>query len=461
MLIGSCSNDFIEIEPISDQSSGSFYNNASDLEQAVTAAYDALQPLYQGNSFDHFMEVRSDNTFDDNTTQSGGARAQFDNFSLASSNFMLNDAWTNGYFGIQRANIVLNRIDAIEDFDSSLKAIRIGEMKFLRAFNYFNIARIWGDAPLVLTETENPFEGFDHTRDGVDAIYTQIITDLQDAINALPTRGNTQDGRATWGAAQALLGKVQLTRGQYSDAATTLGQIVSSGDYDLLAAFKDIFDVNNEHNIESIFEVQYKSGTNGEGNNITDPSQNQDVNNRPSPNIMTFFTANWDDRFDASVDTTNIGLLHSAKQLDARGSDATFGFNTIVLRYGDVLLMAAESLNEVSYDASGDAFTYLNWVRSRANAIPFTAADLPNQESFRQAIATERRLELAFENHRWFDLVRTDKAIEVMTAANGGEVTPTGGSSLPYTIQQHQLLYPIPLTQIDASGGILTPNPGY
>ncbi len=461
ILMGSCSNDFINIAPISDQSSDNFYQNASDIEQAVAAIYDALQPLYQGNSFDHFMEVRSDNTFNDNTTQSGGARASFDNFNLASSNFMLNDAWTNSYLGIQRANILLNRIDGVEDIDASIKAIRIGEAKFLRALNYFNIVRIWGDAPLVLTETQNPFEGFDHTRNGTDAIYSQIVTDLQDAISALPNRGNTETGRATWGAAQALLGKVKLTQGQYSEAANTLSQIISSSDYDLLPVFKDVFDVNNEHNTESVFEVQYKSGTNGEGNNITDPSQNQDVNNRPSPNIMTFFTNNWDDRFDASVDTTNTGLFHSAKQLDARGSDATFGFNTIILRYADIVLMAAEALNEVSYNASGDAFTYLNWIRTRANATPYTAVDLPDQDSFRQAIAAERRLELAFENHRWFDLVRTGKAIEVMTASNGGELTSTGGSSLPFTIQQHQLLFPIPLAQIDASSGALTPNPGY
>jgi len=462
LLVGltACSEDFIDIAPISEQSTENFFKNSSDIEQAVTAAYDALQPLYDGNSLDHFAEVRSDNSYNDNTTQSGGTRASFDNFNLASVNFMLNEAWTTSYLGIQRCNIVLNRIDGIEDLNESIKSIRKGEMLFLRSLHYFNIVRIWGDAPLVINETIDPLEGFDQIRNSRTDIYAQIVMDLQSAIDVLPSKNDTAVGRATIGAAKTLLATVYLTTSEYGQASALLEEIINSSDYELLNNFVDVFDVSNENNLESIFEVQFKSGTNSEGSNVLDPTQNSDVNNRPSPNLITLFQSNVDVRYDATIDTTDIGLLYNAKRLDVRGDDSTFGFNTMVFRYADVLLMAAEALNELSYN-NGNAFSYLNLVRTRANADVYNVLGLSNQEAFRQAIAKERRLELSFENHRWFDLVRTGKAIEVMRAANGGSLDINGGSALPFTISDFQLLYPIPLIQLDASGGALTQNPGY
>lgn len=457
LLAMACSNDFIDLAPESDQNAAVFYNNASDMEQAVIAAYDALQAPYGDNSIDHFAEVRSDNTFNDNTTQGGGIRADFDNFNLSSSNGVLNSTWTEHYLGIQRCNIVLNRINDIPDLSDQLKQVRSGEVKFLRALLYFNIVRIWGDAPLILEETSDPLEGLNVTRDAASAIYTQIETDLTEAIGSLPALGNTDVGRATIGAAQTLLGKVYLTQGNYSGAVQILDQV--SG-YALLPSFVTVFDINNENNDESIFEVQFQSGTNGEGID-SDRFTETDANNRPSPNIVNVFQANLDDRYDASIDSTANGNLFSGKQVDVRGTDGTFGFNTIVLRYADVLLMLAEAQNELAYVADGEAFDNLNLVRARANATPYTSAELPDQESFRNAIALERRLELAFENHRWFDLVRTGDALETMNAANAGGVDPNKASELPFTMESHQTLFPVPLAQIDASGGSLTQNSGY
>ncbi len=456
-----CSEDFINLAPVSEQSTANFYKNQSDIEQAVVAAYDALQDgaQYGGNGFDHFMEVVSDNTFNDNTTQNSGQRAQFDNFQLTANNTMLDATWTSCYKGIQRCNIVLSRIDAIV-MDEETRNIRKGEIKFIRALTYFNLVRIWGDVPLVLNEVQDPFESFNHTRNATDAIYAQIIKDLEEAIIALPITFKSPDvGRATKGAAQTLLGKVYLTQKQYQQAITVLEQIINAGTYQLLPNFADIFNVKNKNNAESIFEVQYKSGTFGEGNNTTDPAQGQDVNNKPSPNIVKLFRENLDDRFEASVQLT-ANNPYSKKRLDARGSDGTFGFNTMVLRYADVLLMAAEALNEIGYN-NGKAFDYLNQLRTRAKATPYTTAELASQESFRQAIDKERRLELAFENHRWFDLLRTGKALEVMNAANGGGSSPNAASALAFTMKAHQVLFPIPQTQIDASAGQLKQNQGY
>lgn len=462
LLIQSCSEDFIELAPVSDLNTGNFYKTEADIEQAVIAAYDALQDgsQYGGNGFDHFMEVRSDNTFNDNTTQNGGARANFDNFNLSSNNLMLNDTWNSCYQGIQRCNIVLNRIEKVK-MAAGVANIRRGEVKFLRALTYFNLVRIWGDVPLVLNEIEDPFEAFGHTRNSSDQIYNQIVQDLQDASELLPAKHDaTEVGRATRGAALTLLGKVYLTRQQFPLAASTLKQLIDDGNYQLLSSFAAVFSVTNKNNAESIFEVQYKSGTSGEGNNTTDPTQGQDVNNKPSPNIIQVFQQNPDDRFAASVQLTT-GYPYSKKRIDVRGTDGSFGFNTMVLRYADVLLMYAEALNEVGYQADGEAFVFLNKIRERANANSYTANELPDQNSFREAIALERRLELAFENHRWFDLVRTGKAIEVMNHANEGGLSPNAASALPFTMQAYQVLYPLPQAQIDASGGKLIQNPGY
>lgn len=457
-MLTSCSDKFIDLNPIANQNAGSFYRNANELEQAVTAAYDALQSGYTANRFDHFMEVRSDNSYNDNTTQNGGEFANFDNFSLSPGNSVLNSAWSISYQGIQRCNIVLNRIGGIGDMDAATKSTRTGEVRFLRALNYFNIVRIWGAAPLILTETADPIEGFAHTRNSPDEIYGQIIEDLREAIQMLPPKAD-QVGRATKGAAQTLLGKVYLTLGRFEDAASILREVIDGQEYRLITPYKDVFDENNKNHEESIFEVQFKHSTNGEGNNSPDPNGGF-VNNRPSPNIITLFEANPDDRFEASVSKDDMGLYYSAKSVGVKGTDGTYGFNTIVLRYADVLLMASEALNELGYN-QGNAFSYLNEVRARANAIPYKADDLPDQESFREAIAKERRLELAFENHRWFDLLRTGEALETMRAANKGVLDPNGGSALAFSIQPHQLLFPVPQAQIDASGGVLTQNDDY
>lgn len=456
--LSSCSSEFIDLHPIADQNAGSFYRNANEMEQAVTAAYDALQSGYTANRFDHFMEVASDNSYNDNTTQNGGEFANFDNFNLSSGNSVLNSAWSICYQGVQRCNIVLNRIDGISDMDAATRTIRTGETKFLRALNYFNIVRIWGDAPLVLHETSDPFEGFTHQRNPAAAIYEQVLKDLQEAVKVLPSEP-AQAGRATKGAAQTLLGKVYLTLGRYDEAAAILQEVISSNQYQLLTSFKEVFDENNKNNRESVFEIQFRHSTNGEGNNSPDPNAGF-VNNRPSPNIITLFESNPDDRFGASVRKDNMGLYYSGKSVGIKGTDGTYGFNTIVLRYADVLLMASEALNELGYNRE-NAFGYLNQVRNRANAAPYAAGDLPDQESFREALAKERRLELAFENHRWFDLLRTGKALEAMQAANKGVLDPLGGSALNFSIQAHQLLFPVPQAQIDASGKVLTQNTGY
>lgn len=467
ILATSCSEDFIEIAPISEQSLDNFFKSAEDIEQAVAGAYDALQSdgQYGGVSgFNHFMEVRADNSYNTNTTQNSGTRAAFDNFSVDVSNPWLNNTWSSCYDGINRCNIILNRIDDI-DMDASTKTARKGELHFIRALTYFNLVRIWGEVPLVTAERENVFDAFEDTRASVDAVYVQIVQDLNEAINELPLKGDTEAGRANKGAAQALLGKVYLTRGQWNEAANFLDDVISSGEYALEADFNKIFDRANEYGIESIFEVSFLENTNGEGNSIESPDNPNEANNKPSPNYFALVDKQLADhpndvRPDATIDTiavngSTVNAFSGKFQGSAfQGADGSFGFNIIVLRYADVLLMLAEALNEQGYEADGRAFDLLNEVRIRAGAGTYSSADLPNQQSFSEAIDLERRLELAFENHRWFDLVRTGRALEVMNNA-------IGASALNFTMQPHQVLYPIPQAQIDASAGVITQNTGY
>ncbi len=454
-----CGETFIDLPSSSYHDSGQFYHTAQDLEQAVIAAYDPLQDeaQYGGPGYHHFMEVRSDNTYNDNVTQEGGALAAFDNFVLAPSNPQINATWLSCYQGIQRCNIVLSHIDDIPDIDPQRLNMRKAEVLFIRALTYFNVVRIWGDAPLITEALRNPLEALSHVRNSTQDIYRQIIDDLTFAAGHLPQEHPAEDrGRATWGAAMTLLGKVHLTLAQYVEAVQVLEAVIQSGRYRLLNNFEDIFATTNKNHVESIFEIQFLKSSFGEGNEGIPASDLTDANNRPSPDLLALFHSENDARLDPSVDTLPGGVPHSAKMIDVRGIDGTLGHNAMVLRYADVLLMAAEGLNKLQLKP-GKALRYLNTVRKRAGARIYSTMDLPDVASFHNALHRERRLELAFENHRWFDLLRTNLALQVMQQHQQGGTA----SALSFTISPHQLLYPIPQVQIDASGGMLSQNPGY
>lgn len=461
----------LDIAPISNVSADGFFKTESDIEQAVVASYDNLQEEGQyGFDYMFLMEIRSDNAFVESPTNSGGDQGNIDLFQVSSGNFRINDAWNSCYRGIQRFNTVLNRIGEI-DMDATLKNTRIGEVKFLRALTYFNLVRLWGDVPLVVEETTDPFEAFSIGRTSVSEVYAQIVNDLSEAISDLP---NTNEaGRATKGAAQTLLGKVHLTLGNWSDAVSVLDAV--SG-YSLQPNFTDNFGIANENGMESIFEIQFQGGsgsildntiTNNTGEGSPYPNQvapvgsanellngigSQRGENIPDNALFNSFESG-DARRDASIGVLSNGTTKYAKKLiDIPVDDYDSDLNVIVLRYADVLLMKAEALNEVGYVADGEAFDLLNQIRNRAGLTDLTAADLPTQSSFRDAIATERKHEFVSENHRWFDLLRTGKAIEVMNA-----------STSAFTVSDFQLVYPIPLSAIDAinDASIFPQNPGY
>jgi hypothetical protein len=239
-----------------------------------------------------------------------------------------------------------------------------------------------------------------------------------------------------------LLGKVYLTEKKYGQAVAVLKELLPVASnpykYDLLPNIADVFSVSNKMNAEVIFAVQYDKTVSGEGHGLN-YYFNQPV---LDPKLLAAYGAT--DKRRALLNTTTVDANNKPvnKYYDTFDpSNKTMGNDYIVLRYADVLLMYAEALNEQGYDgdSGGDAFVFLNKVRERAGADPYTAVQLPDQDSFRQAIYAERRLEFPLEWQRWFDLVRTNTAA---TALQQSGLTPLA-------IESWQYLYPLPQSEID------------
>ncbi|MEQ9285757.1 MAG: RagB/SusD family nutrient uptake outer membrane protein [Cyclobacteriaceae bacterium] len=471
LFLYSCSDDFIDLAPLSQTNVKNFYSSSDDIEIAVNGAYSALQ---LGGSYKVSLaevpEIRSDNSW--LSWMQGDADSEnIIEFQIQVNNPIIAGMWTDAYKGILRCNVVLDRIDQVE-LESNLKNRYVGEVKFLRALTYFNLVRLFGDVPMVLKELKSVEESYEYGRKPVAEVYEQIHKDLKEAEEFLPlSYSNENIGRATKGAAKALRGKVYLTQKNYAEAKVKLKEVIDLGVYDLLPDYASLWDLSNENSIESIFEVQFKKGGNGIGSSYANrfPPKfsgpytvkvgTTDGHNCPTQDMEDEYEPG-DLRKDISMAT---GYTNGAgewvpdkwvlKFMDvpfvARDSDN----NWPVIRYADVLLMYAEVLNELGYVADGEAFDLLNEIRSRAGLGAKTSNNpdvnlrIASQEEFRMAIEHERRVELAFENHRFFDLVRTGRFVDVMSKF--------------YPVQDYQILFPIPQTQIDINPDKIWQNPGY
>ncbi|GGB97863.1 RagB/SusD family nutrient uptake outer membrane protein [Dyadobacter sediminis] len=470
VLLSSCSEEFLDLKPISTATSDIFYKTADDFKNALNGGYAGLQAGgLAGNSY-VFGEIASDNTV---AVASGSVTDQdeFDRFYIKTTNPFIAGRWNDAYNVIARYNTILDKIGGVT-MDEALKTRYIAETKFLRAVVYFTLVQTFGDVPLILKPVSTPDEGYSFGRTPKAEVYAQIEKDLTDAENVLPVTYAAADiGRATKGAAKAYLGKVYLTQKKYADAAAKLKEVVDLGVYELLPSYADVFKVANKNNKESVFDIQYKSGGAGEGNawpNSFAPQNSGnaviafggDGNNQPTNDIINAYEAG-DLRKEASVATSYTNAAGQVipdkfikKYYDVPVAKNDNGNNIPLIRYADVLLMYAEALNEVGYQANADAFTYLNMVRTRAGLAKKTAADLPTQQAFRLAIEQERRVELAFEGHRWFDLVRTGRAIPVLNSKKE-EIR------LVSDLTENNLVFPVPQSQIDINKDKIKQNPGY
>jgi hypothetical protein len=445
ILLTSCSDDFVELTPEDSLNTETFYKTKDDFNTAIIAAYAKLQG--QVSLYFELVEWRSDNLFLSAPTAGTQDRYDISLFDDTSANGIVLAAWANFYNGVFRTNVILDKIKQA-NFDENLKKRYEAEARFLRALNYFNIVRIWGDAPIVLKEITAK-ESLTIGRSPASEVYKVIEDDLKFAVNNLPPTYTSVDfGRATSGAAKTLLGKVYLTQGKFPEAVTELTSVI--GKYSLLPNIVEVFDVNKKTNNEVIFSIRFNKEVTEEGHALW--FSISDVSTSPFTSKLTSSYSSTDSRKSLINYRSSGKLFVPGKFYDTESvSTKNFGNDYILLRYSDVLLMLAEALNEVGYNASGSAFSYLNDVRKRANLAPLTSIAISNQASFRSAVLNERLLEFPLEGHRWFDLIRTKTAkAEIFTG-------------IGINIEDYQLLYPVPQAEIQKinNTSIFYQNEGY
>jgi hypothetical protein len=391
----------------------------------------------------------------DNVANDAGASGlsitleQIDRFSEFPDNDYVQNTWAASYGGIARTNAILDRIDAAE-FSQELKDQFKGEALFIRSLLYYNLAVLFGNIPLQMEEVVSP-ESIEVNQVPASEIYARITPDLEEAEALLPSAntGGYEDGRATSEAAAALLGKVYLTAGNPAAAATALRRVISSQQYQLVDYYGNLWGVENENNVESIFEIQYKSGGQGEGSGYveyfaTPLSISGGVGGGNTPmavtdDLLTAYNPEGE-RYQESIGyDEELDVFYAAKYTGEQSIPFDADNNFIVLRYADVLLMLAEAIGD-----SGEAYGLINQVRTRRGLDPIDAS---TPGTFEEKLLHERRVEFAVENHRWQDLLRFGKAKEVMSEHLG----------IPE--EEVTLLYPIPQDEISVARGGLTQNP--
>lgn len=456
--IMSCGEGFLNPVPISAVSAAGYYENEAQLETGVINMYDGIQGINSTSANDnhgvqvefYLTEMRSDNTRAKNPE---GEAAQFEMYTVESTNGIVADYYRSFYDVIYRANSVLENIDVAEGKRNQFE----GEAKFVRAYAYFNMVRLFGDLPL-LDRVISPSEiDVQFTRVDQATIYDLIVSDLNTAVANLD---DTYKTRASKSAAQALLAKVHLTLGNYGEAKTLCESVMAAG-YSLAPEFKDVF--YSEGNDEVIFAIGYIPDNANDSQNFSAEWLNA-VGRTNGVNYVTTEAVAALDEFGGNrtpysyrVDPIQEEQRQVVKYLpdgdetlgiDPTSSDPTAAGNDwIVLRYADVLLMHVEAtigtgVNTVD-PTSRQAFED---VRTRAGITGSVT------EVTKQMLLDERRVELAFENHRLFDLIRMGVALDVL-----GEHAANNGATFSGT----SLLLPIPQREIGLSNGVLQQNPGY
>jgi hypothetical protein len=504
----SCSDDFISLNPPSSLNSDGFYKTETDMNQAVLSAYGKLRDLYNGQ-YVRLGEIRSDNTTYSWLSGNPANEKGIDEFAspLLPENNFITDTWNNSYNLILRCNIVIGRIDAIPFNNETTKAQYKAEARFLRALMYFYLNRIFGGTALngellgvIKVDKEiSQSEAYELFRVPLREIYDLIIEDLQFAEANLPeSHPATGVGRATKGGATAMLGKVYMTMagyplngGQeyYTKAIQQFRSIINNSNYALEPTYSALFDVANKNTSESLFEVQYKKGTQGGAtgspwNNNFAPrfsdkevvligdkggenSPTQNMSNAYEPGDPRKYVSMRDGWINAKTQAWE-GDRYVCKYYDVSTSGSDNGNNWIELRLADIYLLYAEALVRTG-GSKQEAIDYVNRIRERARNTPgdpeieapadllkdLQLSNFPSDETLLLAIEKERRVELAFENHRWFDLVRTNRAKDVMPAEQEYDGYPD------FVWSDDALAYPIPMTVMQSNTGKIIQNKGY
>lgn len=474
LLFVSCNK--LDENPDSIITVSQFYKTQSDAISAVSAVYSTLNtdaagdfPMYGRN-----LNLMTGNGSDDQIFSPSNTNTDVRALGTATyvpANDRIKKNWQQHYFGISRANVAIDNIPNI-NFDTTLRSRLIRESKFIRALLYFNIVRFWGEAPLILHDpTSIDVSKQKVTRAPKDSIYAQIIADLTDATLLPATYSGANTGRATSGAAHALLAKVYVTRREWAKALTELNTVINGGyGYDLFSNYLDAFQQATKNGKEHIFSVQF--GTNLGAKNSTQNLSSGDFSSfntavypgdQPADSTLyqlfaasdtrrnvTFFTSLYNAATGKYVTFTPARF---AKFIDFSISPLTnqaqSGINFPVIRYADILLLDAEVLNEINGAPTADAYAAINRVRSRAGIADLTTG--LNQADFRDSVFLERRKEFIQEGMRWFDLARRGgtylyNALKKFPDKTGAAVKDT--------------LFPIPQSERDINSE-LTQNPGW
>lgn len=475
--------------PYSEVAAEDYVKDDATLNTLVLGAYNGLHGVMYYEWA--VTELRSDNTrmhLNNSTSSQSKLVEQLDQGVINSEHAWVSDYWNSSYAVIARCNNVMQYLDKANTDES--RNMYKGEALFLRSLQYFNLVRLWGPV-FKVTEKVSSDEARYMQRSDVDEIYALIEGDLEEIIESslLPTRQTDSNlGRADLIAAKALLAKVYATHysvgdEKYRRAIDLCREVLQSENVgnptsaSSMVKYADIFSTNNEMNREIIFAVRYIGGNVGLGSpfgNLFAPTNNganvilgtSNNYNFPSDNIVAAYELNGgsdirrdvniaDGYFNANTGemvTRNARHIRKYFNIDQATNPITTQYDGDadwpVLRVGDIALLYAELVNETS-GPSGEAFTYLNMIRERAGLQPYSQADLSSRYDFREAVRNERRLELAFENQRWFDLLRWGIAAETVNNYIAGEAFYSAYSYSVNPLAEWQVMLPIPIDVIN------------
>jgi tetratricopeptide (TPR) repeat protein len=477
-LLFSCSKEFLIKVPEDSINTANFFQTESDAITAINGAYQPLQWPKLYNMRMWTTDIMAGNSIVGAGGGTDGIETQDEaNFVTASDNQGVLDLWRGPWPGILRCNIILEKVPGM-NISESLKNRVLGEAYFLRAHYYFILVRFFGDVPLTLKPV-NPGDDLRPTRTPKADVYDQIISDYTQAMNLLPTKDQytgADVGRASKGSAAGMLAKVYLTLGQYQKVVDLCEQVKTMG-YALNTNYADNFSPDTKNSSESLFEIQY---TGNAGYNFwSNENQSSWLSTFTGPRGSNFVAGGWgwDQPTQEFMDSYETGdlrkdvtvLYEGGPKFDGKDYKKSYsltGYNLRkflvplsaypsydnspvdfpVLRYADVLLMEAEALNELN--RTGEAEAPLNQVRARAGLAAVTGL---SKDAFREKVLHERRMELAFEGQRWFDLIRVN---------NGQYAIDFLKSIAKSNVSSKFLVLPIPQKERDSNPNLVQ-NPGY
>ena len=494
----------IDLYPQSNLNTGTYYSNYEEVKAALTGCYNGMQRALSNEWM--FTELRSDNSKQGSpgSTASGNRDlSDLDMFIPATTHQGIYTYWLANYSNIRNTNIVLEKLGVVYDPASGtikFNAINIpisetdrkqlaGEAMFIRAYHYFNLVRLFGGVFLV-HKPVSPDEAKTMSRATVAEIYKLIEADLSTAAASMNTLKFNQIpaadlGRATSWAAKGLLAKVYLTQNNKSGAISLLQDVIANSGYGLQTSYANVFSITNEMNSEILFAVRYKAGGFGLGShfgNTFGPLGTGSAVINGDGDGLNYPTADLDTLTNGDLrKPTLIGVFGSGTAAKLYVKKYLFPVTLVddgesdwpVLRYADILLMLAEAQGY-----SQPSLDLINLTRARGGLPNLTTSTITNVAQFEQALSTERRIEFAFENQRWFDLVRFNTTMTTVTAVQSMKdhftreynahyrlyvpPAPTLAELFTWVSTFNRLLLPIPQREIDTNTQlVIEQNPGY